>query len=591
MSRLTHTIASLSLALVLSGCWNFDGGTANNTNSNTNVNDNTNDNTNTNVNADPITGEFEENYLLSDDRKVDLLFVIDNSGSMAGEQAALRANFPALVSTLRNMYGGLPDLHIGVTTTDLGTGMFQITYCEELGGDAGNLVKGSCGNPVGVNYLVDVEPQGCTINKNPDNTCSNHDCVAADCVHEPSSTFVIDSTTACPRCRNYAGESLEDVFSCIADLGTLGCGFEQPMEAMYKAVDPGNAANEGFVRDNAYLAVVFVTDEDDCSASNPQLFDNTQTDINSTLGGLSAYRCFEFGVTCDINSRTHQGLRQNCEPRDDPSALLHPVSRYDDQLAGLKDRRMVVMAALAGPVTPSGQGGGFDVTVELDEYDYPELGFSCQSGPDSAVPAIRLFRLLEGFSTPAELADWAYRPICNQDYSPLLSGVGNKLDQLMDVQCLPAAPAGCADIAAEDGIPSLTACAQPNYCVAQCTAVEISNRFTPGELRTALTPCLHVLASGTVDPTNTDPTLAYWGGHPETQDPNLPVPACWHLTHESVCTQSNGAALAVSYQQAPAAATYVELSCDHLYAVESDCDNDVDDDQDCLDDAEDPDCL
>ena len=91
---------------------------------------------------------------------------------------------------------------------------------------------------------------------------------------------------------------------CVAVLGTGGCEYEQPLEASLAALtrqaEPG-MPNEGFLRNDSLLAIIYVTDEDDCSASNPQLYDNTQTDINSTLGPLTSYRCFEFGITCDVN--------------------------------------------------------------------------------------------------------------------------------------------------------------------------------------------------------------------------------------------------------------------------------------------------
>jgi hypothetical protein len=59
-------------------------------------------------------------------------------------------------------------------------------------------------------------------------------------------------------------------FSCIAQLGPDGCGYEQSLEAMYRALDP--AVNPGFIRDDAALAVLFITDEDDCSARDTSLY-------------------------------------------------------------------------------------------------------------------------------------------------------------------------------------------------------------------------------------------------------------------------------------------------------------------------------
>ena len=54
-------------------------------------------------------------------RDLDILFVIDNSGSMAEQQASLAANFPRMIDVLEQLDGGLPNLHIGVTTSDMGS--------------------------------------------------------------------------------------------------------------------------------------------------------------------------------------------------------------------------------------------------------------------------------------------------------------------------------------------------------------------------------------------------------------------------------------------------------------------------------------
>jgi len=55
-------------------------------------------------------------------------------------------------------------------------------------------------------------------------------------------------------------------------------------------------ANVNFMRKDAYLAVIILTDEDDCSApTNSTLFDPTQTTLASELGPLTSYRCFQFG--------------------------------------------------------------------------------------------------------------------------------------------------------------------------------------------------------------------------------------------------------------------------------------------------------
>ncbi len=64
------------------------------------------------------------------ERQVDIIFVIDNSGSMGDEQAMIAANLDALVDTLD---GAQPpvDYRIAVTTTDNGN-----PWCQGTGPEA-----------------------------------------------------------------------------------------------------------------------------------------------------------------------------------------------------------------------------------------------------------------------------------------------------------------------------------------------------------------------------------------------------------------------------------------------------------------------
>src|SRR5215211_6641760 len=64
-------------------------------------------------------------------RAVDILFVVDNSSSMREEQGNLSRNFPRFIEALSQIEGGLPDVHIGVVSTDLGAGNFPgATDCQ-----------------------------------------------------------------------------------------------------------------------------------------------------------------------------------------------------------------------------------------------------------------------------------------------------------------------------------------------------------------------------------------------------------------------------------------------------------------------------
>ena len=59
---------------------------------------------------------------LSKRRDVDVLFLVDDSSSMAAAQATLRQGFARFVTALGNAPGGLPNLHIAVISSDMGAG-------------------------------------------------------------------------------------------------------------------------------------------------------------------------------------------------------------------------------------------------------------------------------------------------------------------------------------------------------------------------------------------------------------------------------------------------------------------------------------
>jgi hypothetical protein len=95
---------------------------------------------------------------------------------------------------------------------------------------------------------------------------------------------------------NLGGVSLPDAFSCISGVGDCGCGFEHVLESAYRALHDNIPENVGFMRNDAILAVVFITNEDDCSAPpTTDLFDP----MNMAYGVFHSFRCTQFGVECN----------------------------------------------------------------------------------------------------------------------------------------------------------------------------------------------------------------------------------------------------------------------------------------------------
>jgi len=236
---------------------------------------------------------------------LDLLVVVDNSGSMTEEQSSFAFELPRLFEAL--LARGL-DVHVGVVTSDMGTGGFTVPTCprSDFGDDGILRTEGRIDFP------------GC------------------------SATY--------PRfLASHAGidpGAFADDVACVSLVSTNGCGFEQQLEAGLKALSPraptgwtgagyeppsffrrtaghGDRDNAGFVRAVSVLAVVVLSDEEDCSASDPELFYRE----SETYGGT------------DLNLR--------CFAHADDA--LHPLARYVDGLLQLRDHpSRLVFAPIVG---------------------------------------------------------------------------------------------------------------------------------------------------------------------------------------------------------------------------------------------------
>src|ERR1700758_1445428 len=69
-------------------------------------------------------------------RDVDVLFVVDDAPGMGAMQDRLRASYAAFTGTLETLPAGPPNLHVAVTSADMGAGVADVPGCR-AGGDQG----------------------------------------------------------------------------------------------------------------------------------------------------------------------------------------------------------------------------------------------------------------------------------------------------------------------------------------------------------------------------------------------------------------------------------------------------------------------
>jgi len=163
----------------------------------------------------PDPGEVDDGC-----QAIDFLFVIDNSSSMSGRQDQLLASFSGFIDSIEDSLSSVDSVHVGVITTDSYDGNEQ--GCNGLG----DLVTKTWGSGSS---------------------------------HAACGPFVSGLRFADER------DSLDTAFPCMAKVGVNGSALERPVTATIAALGQEKAApgacNEGFLRDDAILVVVMVTDD------------------------------------------------------------------------------------------------------------------------------------------------------------------------------------------------------------------------------------------------------------------------------------------------------------------------------------------
>ena len=333
-------------------------------------------------------------------RDIDIMFLIDDSGSMADKQQNLRNNFPNFINVLNTIQGGLPNIHLGVASSDVGA--WAADDMQAASGIVGCGNKGKSGN-----FHQDASVTGPYISDTSDNMGN--------------------------RTTNYTG-TLDQAFTALATVGNQGCGFEQHLEAIHMALD-NNVSNGGFLRPDAYLAVIIVSDEDDCSVAHTSLL----TTDTSQLGPLQSFRCTRYGVVCDQGGATPDEMNQvgpkSACHSNESKQYLTDVQRYVDFLKGLKpdDPTKVIVAAIGGPTTP--------VETELrtppmGTQAIPALAHSCtytdvNNQVEVADPDVRINEFLNGFPNRN-----TFSTVCQNDLSGALMQIAELLRTVIGSPCI-----------------------------------------------------------------------------------------------------------------------------------------------------------
>ncbi len=262
---------------------------------------------------------------------IDILWMIDNSGSMCEEQKVLRENFQTFIQQLTRT---TINFHIGVTTThvppsnfpgsvepvsipfqlqstpqpvpgsapectgtlDNGFGPIRDTITVALSclADPADSAPFESWTDVQINCALRRQTAGCpTVDANPEiDTNGDGAFDVFDLFPQSNQYRAIPKVL---RANDYRLENgtidearLDADFGCMSLVGTRGFGIEKGIQAVVNALDPAltggafedvenmaydpAAPNHGLIRKDSGLAVIFVTDENDCSSDTLDIF-------------------------------------------------------------------------------------------------------------------------------------------------------------------------------------------------------------------------------------------------------------------------------------------------------------------------------
>ncbi len=328
----------------------------------------------------------------------DILFVIDNSGSMGEEIQELQNNLELFLNALSVSDN---DFQVGIITTDMECNIptndcaelnptTSVACCQQLALNPSGLCEERDQDADGVfetstcdgGRLRSAIPNGRRVFPRP--SASERDAWLAE-VNQ-----AIDLAS-----NNLRGSTMEAGLAALNE--AVACAVGDPECSDSRVAD----LNQGFIREGADLVVIFVSDEDDCSVANPTIWDrppNNSNPLDQQTHFCSALDCYAYygdgdsngnGVHDFIDEGVAGGpfsglLCDDATKRMENPPGLSPVAALLDTLVALKggDVSAVRAAGILSATAEAGAPLGFDTNGCFNRTTGPSPDCGClQNSP------------------------------------------------------------------------------------------------------------------------------------------------------------------------------------------------------------------
>ena len=342
-------------------------------------------------------------------REVDILFVVDNSGSMVGEQKQLADSFKRFSEELDTRVE--QGYQIALATTGM-----ESRESDAVRNDQNQALLGC---PPCSSLPVGTAEQSCINGTGETGRFQDRLGQNTGTTDVPNFVFADD-----PTCRLVSQANKSCFYDAAAQrglvmVGTNGCGYEKGLAAMKSALgELSSSYNKGFLRPNATLAVILVSDEEDCGERGDVM---ESTEARGDICYYAAKGVDRDGKATYKNPNTGQDLPYK----------LTPVKEYYDFLMGLKNNEvgMVKFAAIVGVID---RNNPFTTTPDSIKFVQPQPGqwqvkpacdtAGCTGKYCSATPGTRYVELAKQFGN-----DGFVDSICQSDFNDTMVKIAQRI--------------------------------------------------------------------------------------------------------------------------------------------------------------------